>query len=97
MKKKYTFENIEYDLIEEFNEGYSETAINEKITDYFLPFDYIVGDWAYGKLRLKGFYESQNSNVKKINNIENIKEYLKNYCVFNCKYFILKKSIDNQK
>jgi len=30
-------------------------------------------------------------NFKKINDKENIKEYLKNYCAYECKYFILKK------
>lgn len=37
-------------------------------TDFFSDYDYIVGDIAYGKLRLKGFYEETNKKAKNINN-----------------------------
>ena len=59
--------------------------------DYFLPFDYIVGDWAYGKLRLKGFNSKTNANFKDYNDVDKIEEYLNNYCAYGCKYFILSK------
>ena len=44
-----------YKLIKDYRNGYEEEQIKEKTTDYFIDFDYILGDWAYGKLRLKGF------------------------------------------
>ena len=61
------------------------------IFEYYDDFDYIVGDWAYGKLRLKGFYDSKNSKVKDFNNYEKVESYIKNNCAYGCKYFILQK------
>ena len=52
-------------LVEQYKDGFDETAIKERYTDYFEPYDYIIGDWSYGKLRLKGFYNHDN---KKVNN-----------------------------
>ena len=57
--------------------GYDKEAVESKATDYFMPFDYIVGDWAYGKLRLKGFYDKSNKKCREINNIEFLDKYLK--------------------
>ena len=56
-----------------------------------LILDYIVGDIAYNKLRLKGFYDEKNKKVKSINNYSNLENYLKENCATDCKYFILKK------
>ena len=50
-----------------------------------------MGDIAYNKLRLKGFYESNNKKVKDINNYKNLDNYLKEYCAVDCRYYILKK------
>ncbi len=78
-------------IIKNYKEALENSNLEEKFTEYFESYDYIVGDWSYGKLRLKGFNEKTNLNFKKINDKENIKEYLKNYCAYECKYFILKK------
>ena len=80
-----------YILIKDYRNGYEEEQIKEKTTDYFIDFDYILGDWAYGKLRLKGFYKSTNKKVKEMNNYDNINKYIKENCAFDCKYFILEK------
>ena len=89
--KKYKYNEIEYELIKEYKNGFENDAVNEKITDYFEEYDYILGDWSYGKLRLKGFNDKTNKNYKKINDIENIDEYIKQHCAYECRYFILKK------
>ncbi|MDD4644202.1 MAG: DUF1027 domain-containing protein, partial [Bacilli bacterium] len=57
-----------YQIIEDYKNGFNEDEFNSKLTDYFYDYDYIVGDWAYGKLRLKGFYDSTNKKVKDLNN-----------------------------
>ena len=33
------------------NDGFDKEEIESKLTDYFDEYDYIVGDWSYGKLR----------------------------------------------
>ena len=55
--KKIVLDNIEYELIEDNGDCFLESEIKEKYTDYFDDFDYILGDYAYNKLRLKGFCE----------------------------------------
>ena len=53
-------EGYKYKLIENHEDGFNEEEFKNKYTDYFYEYDYVVGDWAYGKLRLKGFYDKKN-------------------------------------
>lgn len=89
--KSVTLNNIEYEILEDYKNGYDKEAVEEKLTEYFEPFDYILGDWAYGKLRLKGFCEKTNAIYRELNDIQNKDTYLKNECAYECKYFVLKK------
>lgn len=89
--KNYTFNDSIYELIKDYKNGFDEEEIKEKLTDYFNNFDYVVGDWAYGKLRLKGFYNSKNKSVKDYNNYDNLDKYLKENCAVDAKYFVIKK------
>ena len=91
--KKINVEGKEYELIVNYRDAFVEDEFLNKFTDYFYDYDYIVGDVAYSKLRLKGFYDEKNKKVNKINNYKYVDEYLKNYCAVDCKYFILKKQI----
>ncbi len=84
-----------YSLIENHKEGFDLKATENLITEYFKDYDYIVGDWAYNKLRLKGFCNKENSLFNSYNDYSKVKEYLKNDCAFECKYFILKKEDSN--
>lgn len=90
--KTVTLENNEYTLIEEYKDGFDLEALTERYTSYFEDYDYILGDFAYGKLRLKGFCDKDNKLFKDINDFSKVKEYIKNDCAFECRYFILKKN-----
>ena len=92
--KKYTFINHEYELTEDVKEAFDNDLLNEKITDYYENYDYIVGDWAYGKLRLKGFTDEKNPIHNNINDYKLVTNYIKNNCAYGCRYFILKKIKD---
>lgn len=83
----------EYELVENHKDGFDLEALKSRWTEYFDAYDYIVGDWAYGKLRLKGFSESKNKNHNSINDAGLIKKYIDNYCAYGCKYFIIKRII----
>jgi len=83
--------DIKYELITNKKEAFDLNNFKEMFTDYFYDYDYIVGDIAYSKLRLKGFYDSNNKRVKKLNDIKYLEDYITNYCAFDCKYFVLKK------
>lgn len=83
--------NNKYKIIKNYRDAYDEEALTNLFTDYFYDYDYVVGDWAYGKLRLKGFYKDDNKKVKQLNNIKYVDEYIKNNCAYDCKYFIIEK------
>ncbi|MBE6161726.1 MAG: DUF1027 domain-containing protein [Firmicutes bacterium] len=89
--KNIEINNVNYEVVTDYNDAIDEEEIKEKLTDYFDDFDYIVGDWAYSKLRLKGFYKEDNKKVSKINNIKDLDNYLKNNCAYGCRYFVLLK------
>lgn len=89
--KTVIINNNEYEIIEDVRNGYDEEELKSKMTDYFDIFDYVVGDWAYGKLRLKGFCEKNSKQCKNLNCISGLNDYLKNNCAYNCKYFVIKK------
>ena len=89
--KEYEFNGIKYQLLENEKEAFDYEEIKEKATDYFNDYDYIFGDIAYNKVRLKGFYEESSKKVNKINNIKFLDNYIKNYCAYECKWFLLKK------
>ena len=84
-------ENKEYELITNYRNGFDKEEFEKRYTDYFEDYDYIVGDIAYSSLRLKGFYDSKNKKVNKINNYDNLDKYLKENCANDCRYFVLKK------
>jgi len=89
--KKINIDDKEYELIVNYKDAFDEELFLSKCTDYFYDYDYIVGDIAYSKLRLKGFYDDTNKKVNKINNYKYLNEYLKKYCAVDCKYFVVKK------
>lgn len=87
-------ENNKYEIIKDYKNGFDEEDFISHYTDYFEDYDYVVGDIAYSKLRLKGFYDSKNKKVKEINNYNNLDKYLEENCAVDCKYYILKRIKD---
>ena len=89
--KKYVIRDLSYELIKNYKDAFDFNEVISKCTDYFDDYDYIVGDWAYGKLRLKGFCDKDNHLFRKINDISMLDQYIQNECAYDCKYFVLKK------
>lgn len=80
-----------FEVIEDARGALDVEILKEKMTDYFNSYTYIVGDWAYGKLRLKGFNDFGDKNFNKINDYAKVKSYIQDYCAYGCKYFIIKR------
>ena len=80
MGRTYIFQNEKYILLENNKNGFDEEILKEKLTDYFVPYDYVVGDWAYNKLRLKGFNDKNNKNFNKYNDYNGVKKYIEQNC-----------------
>lgn len=91
MEKIVNINGKNYVLEKNENEGFNQEEVNNKITEFYDVYDYIVGDWAYGKLRLKGFYNENHKKVRDYNSIKYLEKYLNEYCAYGCKYFILKR------
>ncbi len=80
-----------YELVEEFRDGWKPEAFKERYSDILDKYDYIVGDWGYGQLRLRGFYENSNRKVPFDQKIAALDEYLQEFCNFGCAYFVLRR------
>lgn len=81
--------NHPYKLIENYRNGFDVEKLAERYSDVLKKYDYIVGDWGYDQLRLKGFYNKNYSQAKLDQRIENVEDYLLEYCNFGCAYFVL--------
>jgi len=92
--KSIIINNINYKVVKDVKDAIDVALLTDKITDYYDNFDYIVGDWAYGKVRLKGFNNKNNKNFKPTNDINKVDDYIKNNCAYGCRYFILEKIKD---
>lgn len=88
---KIILNNNEYELVKEYKDAFNISDVEVLFTEYFDDFDYILGDYSYNKLRLKGFYCNDSKNARDINRYDYIDEYIKKYCAYECRYFILKK------
>jgi len=86
-----TAEGFSYELITDNREGFQEEAFIGRYTDILSKYDYIVGDWGYGQLRLKGFFDDKNPKSTFDTKISTLQDYLYEFCNFGCAYFILKK------
>lgn len=89
--KNVKINDIEYELLRNDRDCFDIDIVSEKITDYFDDYDYILGDYAYDKLRLKGFCDSNNKNANMINDIKTVDDYIRDYCSYGAKVFLLKK------
>lgn len=84
-------DGIKFELVEERKDAYREDAIQARWNDVLNRYDYIVGDWGYDMLRLKGFFDDKDSRSTYENKASTIREYILEYCNFGCPYFILKR------
>ena len=63
----------------------------DELMEFVTLNDYILGDYAYNKLRLKGFCDRNNTRYNKINDFKTKDEYVNKLCAYKCRYFVLKK------
>ena len=85
-------DNWQFEILTDYREGFNEEALLARYSDVLLKYDYILGDWGYGQLRLKGFFDDTNQKATYETKISTLQDYLYEYCNFGCAYFVLKKS-----
>jgi uncharacterized protein YutD len=91
VKAMININNMTYEIIEDEREGYNEEAFKARYSEILTKYDYIVGDWGYGQLRLRGFFDDSNQKATFDTKISTLTEYLYEYCNFGCPYFVMKK------
>jgi len=80
-----------YKLIENVKDGFQEDALNERYSEILQKYDFIVGDWGFDQLRLKGFFHDKNVKASFDSKISMLDDYIYEYCNFGCAYFVLEK------
>ncbi|MBS7577993.1 MULTISPECIES: YutD family protein [unclassified Enterococcus] len=83
-----------YRLIFNYREGFNAEKLEQRFSNILAKYDYIVGDWGYEQLRLKGFYQDFKKKVVYDKKIETLIDYLYEYCNFGCSFFVLEKLED---
>ncbi|MFY0761815.1 MULTISPECIES: YutD family protein [Metabacillus] len=86
-----TVQNHSFELIKDEKNGFNEEAFKARYSEILNKYDYIVGDWGYNQLRLKGFFDDQNQKASYDTKISTLDEYIFEYCNFGCAHFVLKK------
>lgn len=89
--KMIVLNGIRYELVENIKDAFIEEEITNRYSDILKKYDYIVGDWGYNQLRLKGFYHQNHPKVSYDTRIDMLEDYLYEYCNFGCAYFVIKK------
>ncbi|QTN00205.1 DUF1027 domain-containing protein [Sediminibacillus dalangtanensis] len=84
-------EGKNYEIIENVKDGFQEEAVKQRFSDILSKYDFIVGDWGYEQLRLKGFYDNQNPKAGFDSKISTLDDYLYEYCNFGCAYFVMRR------
>lgn len=80
-----------YSLLHEHKNGWNPEAFRERYSEVLDRFDYVVGDWGYSQLRLRGFYRDGHPKATKDSSISSLVDYINEYCNFGCAYFVLSK------
>ncbi|GIP59932.1 YutD family protein [Paenibacillus sp. FSL W8-0186] len=83
-----------YELIQNYKNAWDAEAFKQRYSEVLDRYDYILGDWGYEKLRLKGFLRDNHPKANRDTAFSGITDYINEYCNFGCAYFVLQKTKD---
>ncbi|MDR6881636.1 YutD family protein [Bacillus sp. 3255] len=83
--------NKTYELVTDHKNGWNYEVFKERYSEVLERYDYIVGDWGYSQLRLRGFFKEAHPKATKDSSIAALQDYLNEYCNFGCAYFLIEK------
>lgn len=84
-----TIDGAKYEIVKDYREAFDAERLSERYSEILDKYDYVVADWGFEQLRLKGFYDNRNRKVPQDQRINNLEDYLYEYCNFGCPYFVL--------
>ncbi|MEQ6028604.1 YutD family protein [Staphylococcus saccharolyticus] len=85
-----------FELIEEYRDCFNEEIFASRYSDILDKYDYVVGDFGYNQLRLKGFYKDNNKKAEISKRFSSIQDYILEYCNFGCSYFVVRRISPNE-
>ena len=83
--------NKGYELRFEYRDAWNYEMFRDRYSDVLGRSDYIVGDWGFNQLRLRGFFKEDNPSATKETSIVYLQDYISEYCNFGCAYFLVEK------
>lgn len=78
-----------YEVVYNYRDGFDSAKLNERYNDILAKYDYIVGDWGFDQLRLRGFYLASNRHGNRDQSIDTLEDYINEYCNFGCAFFVI--------
>lgn len=82
----------DYSIRKNYRDAFQPEKLQERYSDILNRYDYIVGDWGYDQLRLRGFFNEKNRSALPDAKINTLQDYLYEYCNFGCAYFVLERN-----
>lgn len=80
-----------FHLVRNFKGAFDSEKLEQRYNGILDHYDYIVGDWGFEQLRLKGFYSETRKKMPAELRIDHLEDYLNEYCNYGCAYFVLRR------
>lgn len=80
-----------YTVVVNYRDGFDLEKLANRYSEVLSRYDFIVGDWGYEQLRLKGFFDVTNKRALPDQRIDTLEDYLYEYCNFGCAYFVIER------
>ncbi|MFW7420003.1 YutD-like domain-containing protein [Vagococcus fluvialis] len=90
--ENFTLGQGTYKLVKNYRDGFAYEATIKRYNDVLDKYDFIVGDWGYDQLRLKGFFLDDFKSAPIDAKISTLEDYLYEYCNFGCAYFVIQQT-----
>ncbi|MDR6226231.1 YutD family protein [Desmospora profundinema] len=89
--ERLEIQGVTYELVKNHKNGWNPDAFQKRYSEVLDKYEFIVGDWGYGQLRLKGFFTDRHPRATRETKISHFEEYLHEFCNFGCAYFVLRR------
>jgi uncharacterized protein YutD len=80
-----------FHLVHNHADGFDKEKLEQRYSDIFAKYDYLVGDWGHEQLRLKGFFSTSRKKMPDDLKITHLEDYIKEYMNFGAAFFVLKR------
>lgn len=88
-EERLTIADHAYRLVYNYREGFDPQRLGERFDHILNKYDYIVGDWGYDQLRLRGFYRDHTRSANRDQTISTLQDYVLEFCNFGCAFFVV--------